>query len=284
MLGLHNIFFIAPPPSSSATFQHQQPISSSHQITTTINDQCNISNNQDSWTTLKRYQQESSFAKKDAFNIGEYNENSDSSSRVCRDCGNRAKKECEYRRCRTCCKGRGYDCATHVKSTWVPAVRRRERQSVNGGSGGGGSCGSSSGGACGGKRPRENVTTTSNSFSTSNNNAATSFNFDNGSNYQDASFKQSLPSQVQAPAVFRCIRVTTINGGEAEVAYQAMVNISGHVFKGFLYDQGIDEKNLFPCISKVPSGGRNRESTSPIVDPPNACPASGCQRLLEGNE
>ncbi|XP_021649436.2 protein SHI RELATED SEQUENCE 6 isoform X2 [Hevea brasiliensis] len=283
MLGLHNVFLTAPPPYSSS-FQ-QQPISSSHQINSTIHDQCNISNNQDSWTTFKRYhQQESSFAKGHAFNVGEDNENTtNTSSRVCGGCGNRAKKECEYRRCRTCCKSRGYDCATHIKSTWVPAARRRERQGTEGG-GAGGSSGSSSGGA-GNKRPRENVTTKSNSFSTSHNNAAASFSFDNGSNYQDASFKQSLPNQVRAPGVFRCIRVTAISGGEAEVAYQAIVNISGHVFKGFLYDQGIDEKNLFPCISKIPPVRRKRDSTSPIVDPPYAYPASASYRFLEaGNE
>eukprot|EP00257_Ricinus_communis_P024646 XP_025012060.1 protein LATERAL ROOT PRIMORDIUM 1 isoform X2 [Ricinus communis] len=277
MLGLHNILLIAPPPSSSAPF-HQQQI-------TNINDQCNISNNQDAWTALKRYQQESCFAKKDALSIVDHednieNDNSNSSSRVCRDCGNRAKKECEFRRCRTCCKSRGYDCATHVKSTWVSAARRRERHGGDGG-GGGGSSGSSSGGGGGTKRPRENVTATSNSLSTSNNNVAASFSFDTGSNYQDASFKQCLPSQVRAPAVFRCIRVTAINGGEPEVGYQAMVNISGHLFKGFLYDQGIDKKNLFPCISKMPSSERNRDSTSPILDPPAAYTASGSQRLLQ---
>ncbi|KAK4368746.1 hypothetical protein RND71_012538 [Anisodus tanguticus] len=31
-------------------------------------------------------------------------------------------------RCRTCCRGRGFRCQTHVKSTWFPATRRRERQ------------------------------------------------------------------------------------------------------------------------------------------------------------
>ncbi|RYR10842.1 hypothetical protein Ahy_B05g079316 [Arachis hypogaea] len=31
-------------------------------------------------------------------------------------------------RCRTCCKSRGFDCQTHVKSTSVPASKRRERQ------------------------------------------------------------------------------------------------------------------------------------------------------------
>jgi LRP1 type putative zinc finger protein len=46
----------------------------------------------------------------------------------CQDCGNQAKKDCIHMRCRTCCKSRGFDCPTHVKSTWVPAAKRRERQ------------------------------------------------------------------------------------------------------------------------------------------------------------
>jgi LRP1 type putative zinc finger protein len=46
----------------------------------------------------------------------------------CQDCGNQAKKDCVHMRCRTCCKSRGLECSTHVKSTWVPASKRRERQ------------------------------------------------------------------------------------------------------------------------------------------------------------
>lgn len=46
----------------------------------------------------------------------------------CQDCGNQAKKDCSHLRCRTCCKSRGFHCQTHVKSTWVPAAKRRERQ------------------------------------------------------------------------------------------------------------------------------------------------------------
>lgn len=45
----------------------------------------------------------------------------------CQDCGNQAKKDCSHMRCRTCCKSRGFHCQTHVKSTWVPAAKRRER-------------------------------------------------------------------------------------------------------------------------------------------------------------
>lgn len=51
-----------------------------------------------------------------------------SGTRCCQDCGNQAKKECEYMRCRTCCRNRELPCKTHVKSTWVSAAKRRERQ------------------------------------------------------------------------------------------------------------------------------------------------------------
>ncbi|XP_021888364.1 protein SHI RELATED SEQUENCE 6 isoform X2 [Carica papaya] len=172
--------------------------------------------------------------------------------KACRDCGNRAKKECGYGRCRTCCKTRGYDCVTHLKSTWVPAARRREKQAAASAStaGAGDSSGSSS---CGVKRSRM--------ASASDNN--TCFRF-------ETSFAQQ--GQVRAPAVFRCIRVTAIADGKAEVGYQATVNISGHVFKGFLYDHGVDENNLLPCISKLQfQSGRNSESSSPpIVGPHTA--------------
>lgn len=45
----------------------------------------------------------------------------------CQDCGNQAKKECVYLRCRTCCRNKGFQCQTHVKSTWIPLYRRRQR-------------------------------------------------------------------------------------------------------------------------------------------------------------
>lgn len=53
-----------------------------------------------------------------------------------------------------------------------------------------------------------------------------------------------------------------MGNGEAEFVYQATVSIGGHVFKGFLYDKGVDEKNAFPCISQQlldsSSSGRNK--------------------------
>jgi len=100
--------------------------------------------------------------------------------RVCQDCGNRAKRDCSYKRCRTCCKGRGFDCSTHVKSTWVPASLRRS--GANSGSEGNGD-GDGDGGAS--KRLRtigssKNVAATSLS-STSNATPSKSFSLDTSS-------------------------------------------------------------------------------------------------------
>ncbi|WJZ82067.1 hypothetical protein VitviT2T_001859 [Vitis vinifera] len=41
---------------------------------------------------------------------------------------NQAKKGYSHRRCRTCGKSYGFDCAIHVKGTRAPTVMRRERQ------------------------------------------------------------------------------------------------------------------------------------------------------------
>lgn len=134
----------------------------------------------------------------------------DSSMGVCRDCGNRAKKECDYRRCRTCCKGRGNHCSTHVKSTWVSAARRRERQmlvvmdGVATASGDGGSSGSSSAGA---KRPRVLIPSQSTAAAAaasashaSTSNATTPRSFETSSNHQGKFLSLSLI----APFSFSC--------------------------------------------------------------------------------
>ncbi|KAF0890639.1 hypothetical protein E2562_004156 [Oryza meyeriana var. granulata] len=186
---------------------------------------------------------------------------------TCQDCGNQAKKDCGHQRCRTCCKSRGYDCSTHVKSTWVPAARRRERQQLAGSGSASSSpaTASTAAAASASKKPRLLTSQTTTSH-TSTSNATTPRSFDTTSSHQDASFRESLPRQVRAPAVFRCVRVTSIDDGEDEYAYQATVTINGHVFKGFLYDQGVDDGRLaatsnddsmagVPNISELHLGG-----------------------------
>ncbi|PNY16320.1 short internode related sequence [Trifolium pratense] len=215
----------------------------------------------------------------------EENSNGGDEFKVCLDCGNRAKKDCSFKRCRTCCKGRGFDCSTHVKSTWVPASLRRDRKMVlaeTGYSDGGGG-----GVSSGTKRQRILVSSSHNaatSHSSSSIAATRSLSLDiTSSCHQDARFKQSLPRYVRAPAVFKCHRVSAIGNGEDELAYLATVNISGHVFKGFLYDQGIDAKNeTKPCVSELQlgsngSGKSYRECSSSAIEvPTSAYPASAC--------
>ncbi|CAN0905472.1 Protein LATERAL ROOT PRIMORDIUM 1 [Linum grandiflorum] len=206
---------------------------------------------------------------------------SSSSTATCHDCGNQAKKDCPHRRCRTCCKSRGFDCATHVKSTWVPSARRRERQLMTTttaatDAGGGGGCSSASTSAV--KKPRliGSQNTTTSHTSTSNTTPSRSYDT-TSSHHQDAGFKETLPGQVRAPAVFKCVRVTAVEDGEDEYAYQAAVKIGGHLFKGVLYDQGVEVRGAdgnFPNFSDLHlgggggggNGGGGGSSSSPILD------------------
>ncbi|XXG81484.1 hypothetical protein AAC387_Pa09g2108 [Persea americana] len=207
------------------------------------------------WQTHHQMQQgEVSFFKKNV----QMEENSNSG----------ANKDCSHRRCRTCCKSRGFDCATHVKSTWVPAARRRERQITAAAVAG------SAGSTSSAKKPRliSSQTTTTSHTSTSNTTPPRSF--DTGSSHQDATFRESLPGQVRLPAVFKCVRVTSIDDGEDEYAYQAVVKIGGHIFKGFLYDHGVEGRDGLPNISDLHLGGpsaRNGASSSsfPALEPPD---------------
>ncbi|KAI3673238.1 hypothetical protein L6452_39355 [Arctium lappa] len=47
-----------------------------------------------------------------------------------------------------------------------------------------------------------------------------------------------FPAEVSSPAVFRCVRVSSIDDADEQLAYQTSLNIGGHVFKGILYDHG----------------------------------------------
>ncbi|XP_034902374.1 protein SHORT INTERNODES [Populus alba] len=131
----------------------------------------------------------------------------------CQECGNQAKKDCVYMRCRTCCNSKGFQCQTHVKSTWVPACRRRQRaqnllpcqqQQLQGHNP---------------KRPRENP--------------STGLEIEN------------FPAEVNSTVTFRCFRVSSIDESVDQFAYQTSVNIGGRVFKGILYDQGPHESRYY---------------------------------------
>ena len=117
--------------------------------------------------------------------IGGSNTTTSSSTTTCQDCGNQAKKDCTHRRCRTCCKSRGFDCATHVKSTWVPAARRRERQLMAGATG---VAAGSSGSTSGAKKPRLIASQTTTTSHTSTSNTTPPRSFDTSSSHQGLNF------------------------------------------------------------------------------------------------
>ncbi|CAL1384083.1 unnamed protein product [Linum trigynum] len=139
----------------------------------------------------------------------------------CQDCGNQAKKDCTHMRCRTCCKSRGFQCSTHVKSTWVPAAKRRERQHQLA--------------ALQQQDPvqpfRGEVPKRLRESSSSRLATGTGSGLEVGGHF---------PSEVNSSAVFRCVKVSSIDDAEEQTAYQTAVNIGGHLFKGILYDQGPD--------------------------------------------
>ncbi|KAJ9189679.1 hypothetical protein P3X46_000942 [Hevea brasiliensis] len=136
----------------------------------------------------------------------------------CQDCGNQAKKDCIYLRCRTCCKSKGFQCQTHVKSTWIPAYRRRQRpQNL---------CSSAAALAIQQQHPqRQNPKRL-------RENPLTGIEVGN------------FPAQVNSIATFRCFRVSSIDEAEDQFAYQTSVSIEGHIFKGILYDQGPEESSF----------------------------------------
>ncbi|XP_057530580.1 protein SHI RELATED SEQUENCE 1-like [Amaranthus tricolor] len=176
----------------------------------------------------------------------------------CQDCGNQAKKDCVYMRCRTCCKSRGFDCATHVRSTWVPASVRRERhqklvqhlqhqqeqdQEQMG-------IGASS------KRRRDHTSSlvcTQLPATDTNTNTTTSF-----SGPMEVG---NFPAELSYPATFRCVKVSSIDDSEDEYAYQTAVNIGGHVFKGILYDQGPGDHHDHPQPGDAGGSGGGESSS-----------------------
>lgn len=48
----------------------------------------------------------------------------------------------------------------------------------------------------------------------------------------------NFPAEVNSMATFHCVKVSSVDDGVDEFAYQTSVSIGGHVFKGILYDQG----------------------------------------------
>ncbi|KAL8231066.1 hypothetical protein R6Q57_000844 [Mikania cordata] len=176
----------------------------------------------------------------------------------CQDCGNQAKKDCPHMRCRTCCKSRGFQCQTHVKSTWVPAAKRRERHQYL----------SVTQDQHNRRRLLPNTKRTRSAQDHDNTNlinpttAATTVVAYNSSGFEVS----NLPLEVTTPANFRCVRVSSIDETDNQFAYQAAVNIGGHMFKGILYDQGPESQYMAGDTSSGGSAGipqLNLTTTSP---------------------
>ncbi|AEC06728.1 SHI-related sequence 4 [Arabidopsis thaliana] len=139
----------------------------------------------------------------------------------CQECGNQAKKGCTHGRCRTCCKSNGLHCPTHVRSTWIPIAKRRERQ-------------------------QQLQTPTSNP--TGGSGRVGKYRDINQHATLDSSGLEMgetrFPDEVSSDALFRCVRMSGTDDGEGQYAYQTTVGIAGHLFKGILYNQGPENKSM----------------------------------------
>lgn len=147
----------------------------------------------------------------------------------CQDCGNQAKKDCLHMRCRTCCKSRGFNCQTHIKSTWVPAAVRREKQQ---------------------QQQQSSEVQSQREYPRRQKEKRTS---SSSAGLQVGDF----PAEFNGLATFQCVRVRSIKDAHEEYAYQTAVNIGGHVFRGILYDQGPNKNYNNLTVAGETSAGIN---------------------------
>ncbi|KAJ0239211.1 Protein SHI RELATED SEQUENCE 3 [Hirschfeldia incana] len=141
--------------------------------------------------------------------------------RRCEDCGNQAKKECVYMRCRTCCKTKAFHCQTHIKSTWVPAYRRSQKQLLQTQT-----------------QPQEKRLSTISPKRLREHQPSSS---PSSSGVRINTTTGHFPVELSSVADFRCVKVSSIEDGKEQYAYQTTVNIGGHVFRGILHDQGLEK-------------------------------------------
>ncbi|XP_076929296.1 protein SHI RELATED SEQUENCE 3-like [Bidens hawaiensis] len=164
----------------------------------------------------------------------------------CLDCGNKAKKDCLYYRCRSCCKGHGFQCQTHIKSTWVPISTRQVVRTAA---------------AMVGpshqyqhqQQEQQQLRISSPSLS---------------------GFGGRFPPELSGEAMFTRVRVATTSEENVcvdQYAYETTINIGGRVFRGILYDQG-------PCAPMMNSDYMNvhegDQQSSAINIPSNLQPVN----------
>ncbi|RWR79156.1 protein SHI RELATED SEQUENCE 1 isoform X2 [Cinnamomum micranthum f. kanehirae] len=189
-------------------------------------------------------------------------------SMSCQDCGNQAKKDCSHMRCRTCCKSRGFQCPTHIKSTWVPASRRRERQHQL-----------AAAAAAQHEQqqqhlnPKRHRETAAAAAAAAGPLACTRLPSSSGMEVAG-----NFPAELTSEAVFRCVRVSGIDDPDEQYAYQTAVSISGHVFKGILYDHGPDSSHYSAgeaSTSPAVISGRMGSNPPPITAGPSGGSSAG---------
>ncbi|XP_051138937.1 protein SHI RELATED SEQUENCE 4-like [Andrographis paniculata] len=170
-----------------------------------------------------------------------------SSGSRCLDCGNQAKRDCEHLRCRTCCKSRGFQCPTHVRSTWVPVARRRPRLLHHH--------------HHHHHQPQQLIPQPDHHHHPHGPNPKRYRNHNPPPPPLGLVAEEGevpLPGEVSFPAVFRCVRVSSIDNVVDQYAYQTSVCIAGHVFTGILYDQGPEDQHHHhhhhPPAEHVPAG------------------------------
>lgn len=200
---------------------------------------------------------------------------------ACQDCGNQAKKDCVHSRCRTCCKSRGYECATHVRSTWVPAAKRRERQQAELAAMVSGQPVPKSkrartlalaGAAAHLAQHHHHHPAASYTSASTGTPPRTTSEFNAAllpiSHQQDTLFRAVLPPEIKAQAVFQCVRVAGVTDGQEEYAYRTVVRIGGRVFKGLLHDQGVSDRGNVPSssVAELQLGGRSAPISSALID------------------
>ncbi|PRQ23938.1 putative transcription factor STY-LRP1 family [Rosa chinensis] len=184
----------------------------------------------------------------------------------CEDCGNKAKKECVYMRCRTCCKNKGFRCQTHVKSTWVPLCKRsllHEQQHPNDDH----------------HRQQQLAIDQGHIFINpdkklrQHNPSSSCAGLDR--DHQEANF----PAEVTTMAKFQGIRVSSMDDmvDLDQHAYQTSVIIGGHVFRGILHDQGpaVHQMNYYTSASAADQP--HHPPSYQLINPFNAFMPAGTQ-------
>ncbi|KAK1414434.1 hypothetical protein QVD17_30178 [Tagetes erecta] len=164
----------------------------------------------------------------------------------CLDCGNKAKRDCLYYRCRSCCKGHGFQCQTHIKSTWNPISTRQVMRNS--------AAAMASPSAAPPQQYHHQQVVEQQPL---------------GLSSQSSGFGGHFPNEVSGEATFTRVQVTNSeeNAYVDQYAYETTIHIGGRVFRGILYDKGPYTPMVNSSYLNVVHGGD--QHTSMINIPSN---------------